>query len=75
MVVHFTAFDDGGFLIEQFDQMSDQPGLRLPPLTEKDEVVACEDSAFERGQDRVLVANDGRKEVLTIGKPVEQVVA
>jgi hypothetical protein len=73
MVVDLTAFDCGNPFVEEIDELAHEPGLRLSPLSEHDDVVPCEDAALEGRYDGVPVADYRRKELAASTQPFEEV--
>jgi hypothetical protein len=61
-VQDLAALDHGDPLVEQTDEGANHARLRLPPLTEEDQVVSAEQGVLQRGDHRFLVSDDAGKE-------------
>ena len=75
VVVQFSAFDHRQPRVQQLDQHSRHPRLRLPALPEKDEIVPGQDRVLDRRHDRVLEADDPRQERAALGHSCEQIAS
>ena len=73
IVVDLAARDDRHVLIEQLDELSENPALRLPAEAQQDEMMAREQRVHELGHDGVVVADDAREERLVQFQTLEQV--
>ena len=62
VVVDLAAAHDGRLLVEEGHQASDDAGLGLAALAQKDDVLAGEHGVFHLGDDRVLKAHDAGEE-------------
>ena len=58
IIVHLAAADDRDRFIEQLDQQPGEASLGLAALTEEDDVLAGHDRVLDRGQDRLVIADD-----------------
>ena len=75
IVVDLAAGDDRDLLVEQIDEAAQDAALRLAAQPEQDEVVARQDRVDELRDDRLVVADDARKERLARLQLADQVVA
>ena len=75
IVVDLAALDHGDVFVQQGDQGSNQPALRLAALTEEDDVLAGQDRVFHLGNNRSLEADDAGEELLRGFDLAHQVLA
>ena len=61
-------------VVEQLDELADQPRLRLPALAQDDHVVSGEDRAFQTRQHGVVVADDPGDERLVRAQSRDEVL-
>ena len=61
VVIELPAGDDRQPRVEESDEQSRQPRLGLAALAEEDQVVPGQDRVLDRGNDRILVADDARE--------------
>jgi hypothetical protein len=71
--VDLAPGDDRRGGVEQVDQPTDQPRLRLAPFAEQDQVLTGEQRPFELGQHRVVVADDAGGQRVAGPQPGDQV--
>jgi hypothetical protein len=74
MVVDLAALDRRNMLVQEVDQVPDQPGLGLSPLAEEDQVVPGQQAPLQPGNDRVVEADDAGEQLLAPAHPVEEVL-
>ena len=72
VVVDLRAGHDRHPLVEQVDERADDPGLRLAPLAQQDDVVPGQDGVLELGDDRVLEAEHPVDQRLAGGDPARR---
>ena len=75
MVVDLTSGDERDLAVEKIHDRPKEAGLRLTALAEQDQVVAGQDPAFERGQHRLVEADDAREQLITMFQLAKQVRA
>ena len=61
-------------MVEQLDQVPDQPGLGLAPLTQQDQVVTGQDAALQGGQHGFVEPDDRGEQRLAAGQPGQEVL-
>ena len=75
VVVQLAAADDRQPRVEKADQQPRHPRLGLPALAEEDEVVAGQDRVLDAGDDRLVVADDARKDLCPGREALEEIGA
>ncbi len=75
IVMDLTARHNRDLLVEEIDERSKQPSLRLAPKAEDDEVVTGQDRVDDLWDDRLVVADDAWEQLLPSPKFGDQVVA
>ena len=75
IVVDLAARHDRDLVVEQIDQAAQDAALGLAAQSEQDEVVPREDGVDELRDDRLVVADDAREQLLARLQLADQVVA
>ena len=65
-VVGLATGDRGDLVVEEVDERANDPGLRLTALAEEDDVMAGDDSVFDKGNDGLLEADDSREVLFSL---------
>jgi hypothetical protein len=74
MIVDLAARDHGDHFVEEIHESPEDARLPLASETEQDEVMPGEQRVLDRGDDRLLVADDAREERLAVLHPPDQVL-
>src|SRR5215813_7468433 len=64
IVVDLAPFDRRHPLVEEAEELAQDPGLRLAAEPEQDEVVPAQDGVLDLGQGGLVVADDPREALL-----------
>src|SRR5450759_3603878 len=74
-LVQLGARDHRNLLVEETYERTQEARLRLSTQAEEDNVVPRQNRVLERGQDRLLVAEDAGEDVLAALQLLDEVVA
>src|SRR5207302_10656543 len=75
IVVDLAPREDRDFLVEQRDQLPQDPALGLPPQTQQNEVVSRQHGVHQLRYHRLFVAQDSRKQRRAVLEQAQQVFA